>query len=214
MGRRRRRRLLATESLVFSFFPGDSDKVMVTCADSQIRVICGVDTICKLKKASSLRTTTLSPTSAVFTSDGKHIVSTIEDSGIHVWDYSYKAASSQKPKSIRSYEGFLSENVSVAIPWLGQGKEEGDSFIADLERKFAHFPVPVDCYGGATTWPEEKLGAAITATASSRSKLRLLRSVCQNVKASTPHLWGLVIVTATWDGRIRVFHNYGLPIRV
>lgn len=146
-------------------------------------------------------------------------MSTIEDSGIHVWDYSYKAASSQKPKTIRSYEGFLSENVSVAIPWLGQGKEEEDSFIADLERKFAHFPVPVDGFGGATTWPEEKLGgvgvgAAITATASSRSKLRLLRSVCQNVKASTPHLWGLVIVTATWDGRIRVFHNYGLPVRV
>ncbi|XP_024014809.1 WD repeat-containing protein 44 [Eutrema salsugineum] len=209
----------------FQFFPGDSDKVMVTCADSQIRIICGVDTICKLKKASSLRTT-LSPTSALFTSDGKHIVSTIEDSGIHVWDYSQpnkKAASSPKPKTIRSYEGFLSDNVSVAIPWLGQGKEE-DSFIADLEKKFAHFPLPMDCFSpmkGATTWPEEKLGvvpgagaAAISAIASSRSKLRLLRSVCQNVNVSTPHLWGLVIVTATWDGRIRVFHNYGLPVRV
>uniref|UniRef100_A0A1J3HBC9 WD repeat-containing protein 44 n=2 Tax=Noccaea caerulescens TaxID=107243 RepID=A0A1J3HBC9_NOCCA len=218
-GKKKKKKVPSNRITGFQFFPGDSDKVMVTCADSQIRVICGVDTICKLKKASSLRTTTLSPTSALFTSDGKHIVSTIEDSGIHVWDYSYKAASSQKPKTIRSYEGFLSENVSVAIPWLGQGKEEEDNFIADLERKFAHFPVPVDGFGGATTWPEEKLGgvgvgAAITATASSRSKLRLLRSVCQNVKASTPHLWGLVIVTATWDGRIRVFHNYGLPVRV
>lgn len=215
----------------FQFFPGDSDKLMVTSADSQIRIICGVDTVCKLKKASSLRTT-LSPTSALFTSDGKHIVSTIEDSGIHVWDYSQpnkKAASPpQKPKTIRSYEGFLSDNVSVAIPWLGQGKEEDSvcSFIADLDKKFAHLPLPVrDCFSqvkGATTWPEEKLGvvagsaaAAISATASSRSKLRLLRSVCQNVNNTcTPHLWGLVIVTATWDGRIRVFHNYGLPIRV
>lgn len=34
----------------FQFFPGDSDKVMVTSADSQIRIISGVDTICKLKK--------------------------------------------------------------------------------------------------------------------------------------------------------------------
>ncbi|KAG2325141.1 hypothetical protein Bca52824_007869 [Brassica carinata] len=214
----------------FQFFPGDSDKLMVTSADSQIRIICGVDTICKLKKASSLRTT-LSPTSALFTPDGKHIVSTIEDSGIHVWDYSQpnkKASSPQKPKTIRSYEGFLSDNVSVAIPWLGQGKEEDIvcSFIADLDKKFAHLPLPVrDCFSqvkGATTWPEEKLGvvagsaaAAISATASSRSKLRLLRSVCQNVNNTcTPHLWGLVIVTATWDGSIRVFHNYGLPIRV
>ncbi|AED94754.1 unnamed protein product [Arabidopsis thaliana] len=208
----------------FQFFPGDSDKVMVTSADSQIRIICGVDTICKLKKASSLRTTLMSPTFASFTSDGKHIVSTIEESGIHVWDFSQpnKKASSQKPKTIRSYEGFLSRNVSVAIPWLGQGKE--DSIIADLEKSFAHFPVPLDYFSpmkGATTWPEEKLGvvagtaaAAVSATVSSRSKLRLLKSVCQNVHGSTPHLWGLVIVTATWDGSIRVFHNYGLPIRV
>lgn len=34
----------------FQFFPGDSDKLLVTSADSQIRIICGVDTICKLKK--------------------------------------------------------------------------------------------------------------------------------------------------------------------
>ncbi|KAL1222750.1 COMPASS-like H3K4 histone methylase component WDR5B [Cardamine amara subsp. amara] len=209
----------------FQFFPGDSDKVMVTSADSQIRIISGIDTICKLKKASSLRTTLMSPTYASFTSDGKHIVSTIEDSGIHVWDYSQpnKKASSHKPKTIRSYEGFLSDNVSVAIPWLGQGKEDGFcSFIADIDRKIAHLLVPMDCFSpmkGSTTWPEEKLvagaaAAAISATVSSRSKLRLLRSVCQNVNGSTPHLWGLVIVTATWDGRIRVFHNYGLPIRV
>ncbi|CAH8310263.1 unnamed protein product [Eruca vesicaria subsp. sativa] len=228
-GKKTKKKVPSKRITGFQFSPGDSDKLMVTSADSQIRILCGVDTICKLKKASSLKTT-LSPTPALFTSDGKHIVSTIEDSGIHVWDYSQpnKKTASQKPKTIRSYEGFLSDNVSVAIPWLGQGKEEDSvcSFIADLDKRYAHLPLPVrDCFApvkGATTWPEEKLGvvagsvaAAISATASSRSKLRLLRSVCQNVNnASTPHLWGLVIVTATWDGRIRVFHNYGLPIRV
>lgn len=31
------------------YFPNDSDKVMVTCADSQIRIISGEDVICKLK---------------------------------------------------------------------------------------------------------------------------------------------------------------------
>ncbi|KAL0673449.1 hypothetical protein Bca4012_001430 [Brassica carinata] len=43
--------------------------------------------------------TTQSPTAALFTPDGKHIVSTIEDSCIHVWDYSQpnkKAAAPQK----------------------------------------------------------------------------------------------------------------------
>jgi hypothetical protein len=28
------------------------------------------------------------------------------------------------------------------------------------------------------------------------------------------HLWGLVIVTAGWDGRIRTYLNYGLPLRL
>lgn len=31
------------------FFPNDSDKVMVTCADSHVRIVCGEDVICKLK---------------------------------------------------------------------------------------------------------------------------------------------------------------------
>ncbi|XP_010473727.1 PREDICTED: WD repeat-containing protein 44-like [Camelina sativa] len=183
------------------FLPSDSEKVMVTSADSQIRILCGEDVICKLK-ASSLRTT-----SASFISDGKHIVSTSEDSCIHVWNYSQLP--SKKPSSgtkrTRSYEGFLSHNVSVAIPWLRQGhRDELSECIIDLDRKLPK----VDCFSpmkGSTTWPEEKLEDAAM---SNRGKLKLLRSAWQ------PHLWGLVFVTATWDGRIRVFNNYGLPIRV
>ncbi|KAG7584613.1 WD40-repeat-containing domain [Arabidopsis thaliana x Arabidopsis arenosa] len=186
------------------FLPSDTDsyKVMVTSADSQIRIICGDDVICKLK-ASSLRTT-----SASFISDGKHIISTSEDSYINVWSYSQlpsKKPYSETPKSIRSYEGFLSHNASVAIPWLRQGSRDGLSeCITDLDRKIPK----VDCFSpmkGSTTWPEEKLEDVVM---SNRGKLKLLRSAWQ------PHLWGLVIVTATWDGRIRVFHNYGLPVRV
>lgn len=153
--------------------------------------------------ASSLRTT-----SASLTLDGTHIVSTTEDSGIHVWNYSQlpsKKPSSGKPKSIRSYEGFLSHNASVAIPWLRQGNRNSLSdCITDLDKQTPK----VDCFSpmkGSTTWPEEKLEEAAM---SSRGNLKLLKSAFQ------PHLWGLVVVTATWDGRIRVFHNYGLPIRV
>ncbi|VVA93477.1 unnamed protein product [Arabis nemorensis] len=184
------------------FFPNDSDKVMVTSADSHVRIVCREDVICKLK-ASSLRTT-----SASLTLDGKHIVSTAEDSGIHVWNYSQlpsKKPSSGKPKSIRSYEGFLSHNASVALPWLREGSRNSLSeCITDLDKQTPK----VDCFSpmkGSTTWPEEKLDEAAM---SSRGKLKLLRNAYQ------PHLWGLVVVTATWDGRIRVFHNYGLPIRV
>lgn len=191
------------------YFPNDSDKVMVTCADSQIRIISGEDVICKLK-ASGVCTT-----SASFTLDGKHIVSTTEDSGIHVWNNNSqlpsKKPSSGKPKRIKSCESFISQNASVAVPWLRQANRNSLSeCITDLDKKIGRMD---SCFspmkGSSTTWPEEQLEDASATTMSSRGKkLKLLKNVLQ------PHLWGLVIVTATWDGRIRVFNNYGLPTRV
>ncbi|KAL0693990.1 hypothetical protein Bca4012_061170 [Brassica carinata] len=188
------------------YFPNDSDKVMVTCADSQIRIISGDDVICKLK-ASGVCTTTAS-----FTLDGKHIVSTTEDSGIHVWNNSQlpsKKPSSGKPKRIRSCENFISQNASVAIPWLRQANRNSLSdCITDLDKKIGKMDSCFSPMRGSTTWPEEQLDDASTAMSSRGKDLKLLKNVLQ------PHMWGLVIVTATWDGRIRVFNNYGLPVRV
>ncbi|XP_059651210.1 uncharacterized protein LOC132298886 isoform X2 [Cornus florida] len=67
----------------------------------------------------------------------------------------------------------------------------------------------------SATWPEEKLQASsslVVPSAMCKSQYKLLKSSCQNVFGS-PHMWGLVIVTAGWDGRIRTFQNYGLPVR-
>ncbi|KAF8049093.1 hypothetical protein N665_2295s0003 [Sinapis alba] len=188
------------------YFPNDSDKVVVTCADSQIRIISGDDVICKLK-ASGVCTTTAS-----FTLDGKHIVSTTEDSGIHVWNNSQlpsKKPSSGKPKRIRSYESFISQNASVAIPWVRQANRNSLSdCITDLDMKIGKKDSCFSPMKGSTTWPEEQLDDASTTMSSRGKNLKLLKNVLQ------PHMWGLVIVTATWDGRIRVFNNNGLPIRV
>ncbi|CAG7861080.1 hypothetical protein IGI04_034216 [Brassica rapa subsp. trilocularis] len=188
------------------YFPNDSDKVMVTCADSQIRIICGEDVICKLK-ASGVCTTCAS-----FTLDGKHIVSTTEDSGIHVWNNSQlpsKKPSSGKPKRIKSYESFISQNASVAIPWLRQANRNSLSdCITDMDKKIGKMDSCFSPMKGSTTWPEEQLDDDSTIVSSRGKKLKLLKNVLQ------PHMWGLVIVTATWDGRIRVFNNYGLPVRV
>jgi hypothetical protein len=43
-----------------------------------------------------------------------------------------------------------------------------------------------------------------------KSQYKFLKNSCQSTAAS--HAWGLVIVTAGWDGRIKSFHNYGLPV--
>lgn len=69
---------------------------------------------------------------------------------------------------------------------------------------------------GSATWPEEKLvnssPMAISPTMC-KSDYRLLKSAYQNM-AGSPHMWGLAIVTAGWDGRIRTYQNYGLPFRL
>lgn len=139
-------------------------------------------------------------------------MSTTEDSGIHVWNNSQlpsKKPSSGKPKRIRSYESFISQNASVAIPWLRQANRNSLSdCITDMDKKMGKMDSCFSPMKGSTTWPEEQLGDASTTMSSRGKKLKLLKNVLQ------PHMWGLVIVTATWDGRIRVYNNYGLPVRV
>lgn len=97
----------------------------------------------------------------------------------------------------------------------------------DLDQNMPHSPS--DCFShardffleymtkSAATWPEEKLPnaspKAVSLSPLCKSKLKLLKSACQSI-LSNPHLWGLVVVTASWDGRIRTYLNYGLPIRI
>ena len=68
---------------------------------------------------------------------------------------------------------------------------------------------------GSPTWPEETLPSASPATIASdmcKFELKVLKSAYQSMLSS--HKWGLVIVTASLDGRIRTYLNYGLPIRL
>ncbi|TVU13361.1 hypothetical protein EJB05_40413 [Eragrostis curvula] len=60
----------------------------------------------------------------------------------------------------------------------------------------------------AATWPEEILPSCSVGDILDESQHKFLRNCLQG----TSSLWGQVIVTAGWDGRIRSFQNYGLPI--
>ncbi|CAN1779159.1 Uncharacterized WD repeat-containing protein C3H5.08c [Linum perenne] len=198
----------------FEFSPSDPSKVIVTSADSLVRILCSTDVICKFK-VSGLRVAA-NQMHATFTSDGKHVVSTSDDSNVHVWNYDKQERPSSRPKHIHSYESFMSQNASVAIPWRGietvpatilspPPPPTGDSHAASST------VTSPDCFSltrgflldslirGSATWPEEKLP---------NSK----PNACQSMFNS--HMWGLVIVTAGWDGRIRTYLNYGLPLRV
>uniref|UniRef100_A0A7N0VM58 Uncharacterized protein n=1 Tax=Kalanchoe fedtschenkoi TaxID=63787 RepID=A0A7N0VM58_KALFE len=226
----------------FQFSPCDPSKVMVTSADSAVRILCGIEVICKLKGSRSS-----SQTSASFTADGKHIVSANEDSNVHVWNYVNQEKSATTAKTIESYESFSSQNASIAIPWPGVKKSR------ILPDSLSTSPIGYSSQGaaaqhghdvggdntgmslssrdllsmsrgflldfltkGTSTWPEEKLPTPSPhgfSPAAGRFEYKFLKSACQSL-FSSPHLWGLVIVTAGWDGRIRTFLNYGLPMRL
>ncbi|KAG8073159.1 hypothetical protein GUJ93_ZPchr0006g43590 [Zizania palustris] len=65
---------------------------------------------------------------------------------------------------------------------------------------------------GSATWPEEQLPSnSVTQSTLRKSQYKFLKASCQNADT---HAWGQVIVAAGWDGYIRSFQNYGLPVQV
>ncbi|KAG5050337.1 hypothetical protein AAZX31_04G214200 [Glycine max] len=207
----------------FQFLPQDSNKVMVSCADSQVRILDGFNVIGKYKNLS-----TGSPMCASLTSDGKHILSACEDSNVYLWNVSQEESNPVKAKKITSCERFFS-NASIAVTWHGLKSQNIEiqhqldaldkrssqviqlsppaSFSLSQEFFLESFPK------GSATWPEEKLPVSSPKAKTSvmrKSEYKFLKSSCKST--SSAHAWGMVIVTAGWDGRIKSFHNYGLPI--
>ncbi|CAN1250885.1 WD repeat-containing protein YMR102C [Linum perenne] len=176
--------------------------------------------ICRFYSLPGLKSTA-NYVSAHFTSDGRHIISACEDSNVYMWDsYGLESSSSLNAKNIKSCERF-SVDASVSLPWSGlkySNSENGHgmppfppaSFNLSQEYFLESYPK------GSATWPEEKLprssSSATTPLAMHKSQYKFMKTSCQSSAGS--HAWGLVIVTAGWDGKIRSFHNYGLPVPV
>ncbi|KAL2540282.1 Transducin/WD40 repeat-like superfamily protein [Abeliophyllum distichum] len=200
----------------FQFVPEDWSKVMVTCADSQIRILSRMNVMGRYKGLGGAG----NQISASFTSDGKHVVSVSDDSNVYVWNYNRESCSASQP--IRSFECFSSD-ASVAIPWSGLkiGNLEDGFKSSKLEESLIKLSTSFSLGQefildsspkGSATWPEEKLPTSSPRKGlyqMCKSQYKLFKTSCQS--SSTSHAWGLVIVTAGLDGRIRSFHNYGLP---
>ncbi|ONK73684.1 uncharacterized protein A4U43_C04F34200 [Asparagus officinalis] len=209
----------------FQYCPTDHRKLLVTSADSRIRLLDGVDVISKYK---GLRNAG-SQISASFTPDGKHIISASEDSSVYIWNHidNHDSSSHNHAKSSsRSYERFTSAHSSVAVPWPGPvsrnstsefpSENKTDPLInrnniylspagsVTLSREFLSEFLP----RGSSTWPEEKLPSSSPTLG--KSQYKFLKASCRN----SSHAWGQVIVTGGCDGRIRSFQNYGLPVNL
>ncbi|XP_074281621.1 uncharacterized protein LOC141606403 [Silene latifolia] len=203
----------------FQFCPRDPSKVMISCADSQFRIVQGVDVIGKYKAKGARSSGTFS--SAQFTSDGKRIISASEDSNVHIWKCAdHDSRESSHVKKVKSSERFIS-NASIALPWPGlQNETRGNKHQNVAFRHGPSFsPINFSCGEdlfqesnypkGSALWPEEKLLNPKKTSSIHKSEYKFLRT-CQS--KSDSHAWGMVIVTAGWDGKIRSFLNYGLPV--
>ncbi|XP_030549783.2 uncharacterized protein LOC115754768 [Rhodamnia argentea] len=229
----------------FQFVSGSSSEVLITSADSRIRVVDGVDLVHKFK---GFRNTN-SQISASLTANGKYVVSASEDSHVYVWKHEADSRPSRgKAVTVtRSYEHFHCQDVKVAIPWPGLDDAWGthDGYSADPngpdteEASTAnHPPTPVEETNGAggsrsasscsssplhgsiswatnnyydkiaAAWTDEKLLLAARSR-SPRVSVDFSNGIGENMSA-----WGLVVVTAGLRGEIRIFQNFGLPVRI
>ncbi|KDP26132.1 hypothetical protein JCGZ_22233 [Jatropha curcas] len=223
-----RKKMLGNRITGIQFSKERSQRVMISSEDSRLRIFDGVDIVHKYKGLPKSG----SQMSASFTSTGRHIISVGEDCRVYVWNYdAFCTPSSKHTKSVTSCEHFFSEGVSIAVPWSGMQTElkgfnsgniatgvqqevEGASRRRDSDRFSLGNWLFMDggCRGSSATWPEEKLPRWDVTTISDENYQQKLRN--SNDHMALSDAWGLVMVGAGWDGTIRTFHNYGLPVRI
>ncbi|KAH0465114.1 hypothetical protein IEQ34_005217 [Dendrobium chrysotoxum] len=213
----------------FQFVPDSSSEVLITSADSRIRVVDGINLIHKFK---GFRNTS-SQISACLTENGKYVICASEDSYVYVWrkDTDTRPSRSKSAISVtQSYEYFNSQDVTVAVPWSNtssrsvaisvpngsnglncQSKPNNNlDFLEETSgRNSPLSPTYADKVLSAT-WPEEKLHSSSGKhSRHSSSDLSTGDSLMQTSKLA----WGMVIVTANRGGDVRVYQNFGFPAR-
>ncbi|KAH0632309.1 hypothetical protein KY284_035095 [Solanum tuberosum] len=255
------------------FAPWNPSEVLITSADSRIRIFDGSDMIYKFR---GFRNTS-SQIAASFSSDGKYVISASEDSHVYMWKREEPKSPRGKVRtsiSVQAHERFHCKDVSVAIPWLGSVKNEAPLVEMHSKRHSKRFLPPQYPNGGSPTkensdvanskrhtpplpnksntlervqssHEEEDLAQisrtdfgnghgesfasgsssnrfgdspSISASSSSRSQSWSSswsqdgsNSHGSNVIQATA--WGMVIVTASLGGEIRIYQNFGLPLK-
>ncbi|KAF2603909.1 hypothetical protein F2Q70_00028529 [Brassica cretica] len=108
----------------FQFSPVNPSEVLVTSADSRIRILDGSEVIHKFK---GFRNTS-SQISASYSQDGKYIICASEDSQVYMWKRDSHRTSSETGRrssnTTQSHEHFECKNVSAAVPWHGHVRGE------------------------------------------------------------------------------------------
>ncbi|WOL19010.1 WD repeat-containing protein 44-like [Canna indica] len=253
------------------FAPGNPSEVMITSADSRVRVF---DNLNMIHKFRGFRNTT-SQISASYTSDGKYVICASEDSHVYVWKREptriISSGSGSKTKgwtTTRSHEYFYCKDVSVAIPWPSAGSNCSPMSLPPFSQRFnQQDPLGSTDSQRSTTSMEEifhskrsqfpplpkksfsvqalsdelrklshsgpEIGSKSFASGSASLKHAAKPSSMSPSRSSSfsswgwynggstrssstdpSNAWGLVLVTAGLGGDIRIYQNFGLPLRL
>ncbi|RCV37434.1 hypothetical protein SETIT_8G062400v2 [Setaria italica] len=234
----KKRRSQAKKITGFQFAPGNPSEILVTSADSQIRVFNGITVLQKFKGFKN----TSSQISASYTADGRYVVCASEDSNVYVWRRVPVGSGggggggggggagggigvrAKTWLTSRSYEYFFCRDVSVAVPWPGSpsfrcdaqeppssrsggtpkkqssargaGDDDDAGGVSDVQPR-RHKSGPMGYPGGQQLQPELS---------------RRQSSARWHGGAEGGNAWGMVVVTASRGGEIRVYQNFGLPL--
>ncbi|XP_039033841.1 uncharacterized protein LOC120169802 [Hibiscus syriacus] len=205
-----------------NFSQDEPHKVLITSKDSTLRILDGIDVVRKFKGLPKSG----SQMSASFTSTGRHIISVGEDCSLYVWNNNATCPrTSRHTKSVSSCEHFFCKDVSIAIPWLGQGSDrrhsdrypiEGASRIRGSQRFSLSNWFSIDgSLKSTATWPEEKLSLWDATYAKDELYTYEHQQLCHDnreYRAALPETWGLVIVAGSRNGTITTCQNYGMPV--
>nr|CAB3463241.1 unnamed protein product [Digitaria exilis] len=196
----KKRKAQAKKITGFQFAPGSPSEVLVTSADSQIRVFDGVTMVQKFRGFKN----TSSQITAAYTSDGRYAVCASEDSNVYLWRTTRVPPAAaigigMKPKTwctIRSYENFYCKDVSAAVPWT-------------------HAPPPPGSpsSSGGSPASRDKM-VCNEESCSVAAKPEGGGDPASSGKGDGGNAWGLVVVTASLGGEIRVYQNFGMPFRI
>ncbi|KAG8089579.1 hypothetical protein GUJ93_ZPchr0011g28175 [Zizania palustris] len=197
----KKRKSQAKKITGFQFAPGNPSEILVTSADSQIRVFNGITVLQKFKGFKN----TSSQISASYSADGRYVVCASEDSN---W------------RTSRAYECFSCKDVSAAMPWprspclpFGGGDDEARSASSvrgavvggDASRNPAYH------HGGSV--PQRPKSGPMTYSGAHRLGVPREPSLRWHGGADGGNAWGMVVVTANLAGEIRVYQNFGLPLK-
>ncbi|CAA6666779.1 unnamed protein product [Spirodela intermedia] len=182
----KRRKSHAKKITGFQFVPGNPSEVLVTSADSQIRIFDGIQLTHKFR---GFRNTS-SQMSASCTADGNYVICASEDSNVYVM------GKGKTWITTRSHEHFHCKDVSVAIPWPPSSNNKIEPpLLSSCLRQHGH------------QLPLRSL--VLNSRYLPLSQLLKINNRSTNGPSSTA--WGLVVVTAGLGGEIKIFQNFGLP---